>query len=189
MDSLSIEDRCNLIIASGKGEGHAKLCYDFNQNHPEIVINTYDIANLLRRFFKNGSVLSKAERKQEFTKDSKFEQNEIDQVHNIIDENPHTSVSRSSLMTGISRSKTYKILKTNKFHPYKLQYLQELQPTDFTQRLNMCHWFQHKISTSPNFVRRCCFSDEAGFTLNGVINKQNLRLWSDENEHWYVCIF
>lgn len=30
MDYISIQKRCQLVIDSGKGEGHRKLCEDFN---------------------------------------------------------------------------------------------------------------------------------------------------------------
>lgn len=153
MEFVSYEDRCKLVIASGSDKSHTQLCHEFNQNHPDIIIRPYDIANLLKRFFKNGSIKTKNERKQEFTTDSEFCQNEVDQVYNVINEDPHTSITRSSLITGISRSKTHKILKEGGFHPYKLQYLQTLETTDFQKRLDMCNWFQNKIHTIPNFIR------------------------------------
>lgn len=168
---------------TGKG-GHAKACEIFNRENPLTNINTTYVANLLRNFVKTGSVLSYAEKKAEFTKETVFEQEEFDAVHHVVNEDPHTSATRCSLMTGISRKKVVSILKRDGFKPYKLRYMQELKDIDFPQRLSMCLWFKQQLFYDPDILRKCCFSDEPTFTVNGVINSQNMRLWSDENLHW-----
>ncbi|GFU19938.1 hypothetical protein TNCV_1915001 [Trichonephila clavipes] len=38
----------------------------------------------------------------------------------------------------------------------------------------------------PDFHKRILFSDEAHFWLNGYVNKQNCRLWSEANPQVYV---
>ncbi|GFV90802.1 hypothetical protein TNCV_2323711 [Trichonephila clavipes] len=38
----------------------------------------------------------------------------------------------------------------------------------------------------PNFHKRILFSDEAHFWLNGYVNKQNCRIWSEANPQVYV---
>ncbi|GFV09366.1 uncharacterized protein TNCV_3543661 [Trichonephila clavipes] len=37
----------------------------------------------------------------------------------------------------------------------------------------------------PDFHRRILFSDEAHFWLNGYVNKQNGRIWSEDNPQVY----
>ncbi|GFW13366.1 tc3a_0 protein [Trichonephila clavipes] len=37
-----------------------------------------------------------------------------------------------------------------------------------------------------NFHKRILFSDEAHFWLNGYVNKQNCRIWSEANPQVYV---
>ncbi|GFY16640.1 uncharacterized protein TNCV_2787661 [Trichonephila clavipes] len=39
---------------------------------------------------------------------------------------------------------------------------------------------------SPDFHKRILFSDEAHFWLNGYVNKQNCRIWSEANPQVYV---
>ncbi|GFU53451.1 uncharacterized protein TNCV_1662611 [Trichonephila clavipes] len=39
---------------------------------------------------------------------------------------------------------------------------------------------------SPIFHKRILFSDEAHFWLNGYVNKQNCRIWSEANPQVYV---
>ncbi|GFS72500.1 hypothetical protein TNCV_2116421 [Trichonephila clavipes] len=38
----------------------------------------------------------------------------------------------------------------------------------------------------PDFHKRILFSDEAHFWLNGYVNKQNCRIWSEANPQVYV---
>ncbi|GFW53884.1 putative transposase [Trichonephila clavipes] len=47
-------------------------------------------------------------------------------------------------------------------------------------------WAQNKIAVVPDFHKRILFSDEAHFWLNGYVNKQNCRIWSEANTQVYV---
>ncbi|GFY21286.1 putative transposable element [Trichonephila clavipes] len=40
---------------------------------------------------------------------------------------------------------------------------------------------QNEIAVVPDFHKRILFSDEAHFWLNGYVNKQNCRIWSESN--------
>ncbi|GFV00505.1 hypothetical protein TNCV_3644831 [Trichonephila clavipes] len=42
------------------------------------------------------------------------------------------------------------------------------------------------IAVVPDFNKRILFSDEAHFWLNGYVNKQNCRIWSEANPQVYV---
>ncbi|GFS90624.1 DUF4817 domain-containing protein [Trichonephila clavipes] len=47
-------------------------------------------------------------------------------------------------------------------------------------------WAQNEIAVVPDFHKRILFSDEALFLLNGYVNKQNCRIWSEANPQVYV---
>ncbi|GFW50341.1 uncharacterized protein TNCV_4697561 [Trichonephila clavipes] len=47
-------------------------------------------------------------------------------------------------------------------------------------------WAQNEIAVVPDFHKRILFSDEAQFWLNGYVNKQNCRIWSEANPQVYV---
>ncbi|GFW43823.1 putative transposable element [Trichonephila clavipes] len=47
-------------------------------------------------------------------------------------------------------------------------------------------WAQNEIAVVPDFHKRILFSDEAHFWLNGYVNKQNCRIWSETNPQVYV---
>ncbi|GFS74685.1 putative transposable element [Trichonephila clavipes] len=42
------------------------------------------------------------------------------------------------------------------------------------------------MAVVPDFHKRILFSDEAHFWLNGYVNKQNCRIWSEANSQVYV---
>ncbi|GFV54653.1 DUF4817 domain-containing protein [Trichonephila clavipes] len=47
-------------------------------------------------------------------------------------------------------------------------------------------WAQNEIAVVSNFHKRILFNDEAHFWLNGYVNKQNCRIWSEANPQVYV---
>ncbi|GFV53120.1 hypothetical protein TNCV_4129341 [Trichonephila clavipes] len=47
-------------------------------------------------------------------------------------------------------------------------------------------WVQNEIAVVPDLHKRILFSDEANFWLNGYVNKQNCRIWSEANPQVYV---
>ncbi|GFV94961.1 putative transposable element [Trichonephila clavipes] len=48
-------------------------------------------------------------------------------------------------------------------------------------RRRFVEWPQNEIAVVPDFHKRILFSDEAHFWLNGYVNKQNCRIWSEAN--------
>ncbi|GFX84437.1 uncharacterized protein TNCV_1602301 [Trichonephila clavipes] len=53
-------------------------------------------------------------------------------------------------------------------------------------RRRFVEWTQNEIAVVPDFHKRILFSDEAHFWLNGYVNKQNCRIWSEANPQVYV---
>ncbi|GFV53359.1 uncharacterized protein TNCV_1092791 [Trichonephila clavipes] len=53
-------------------------------------------------------------------------------------------------------------------------------------RRRFVEWAQKEIAVVPDFHKRILFSDEAHFWLNGYVNKQNYRIWSEANPQVYV---
>ncbi|GFV32510.1 transposable element Tc3 transposase, partial [Trichonephila clavipes] len=47
-------------------------------------------------------------------------------------------------------------------------------------------WAQNEIAVVPGFHKRILFSEKAHFWLNGYVNKQNCRIWSEANPQVYV---
>ncbi|GFV75745.1 uncharacterized protein TNCV_1756731 [Trichonephila clavipes] len=53
-------------------------------------------------------------------------------------------------------------------------------------RRRFVEWTQNEIAVVPDFHKRILFSDEAHSWLNGYVNKQNCRIWSEANPRVYV---
>ncbi|GFT74595.1 uncharacterized protein TNCV_3776201 [Trichonephila clavipes] len=61
-----------------------------------------------------------------------------------------------------------------------------IHQNDHQARCRFVEWAQNKIAIVPDFHKRILFSDEAHFWLNGYVNKQNCRIWSEANPQVYV---
>ncbi|GFV14149.1 transposable element Tc3 transposase [Trichonephila clavipes] len=61
-----------------------------------------------------------------------------------------------------------------------------IHQNDHQARRRFVEWAQNEIAVVPDFHKRILFSDEAHFWLNGYVNKQNCRIWSEANPQAYV---
>ncbi|GFW15645.1 putative DD41D transposase [Trichonephila clavipes] len=61
-----------------------------------------------------------------------------------------------------------------------------IHQNDHQARRRFVEWAQNEIAVVPDFHKRILFSDEAHFWLNGYVNKQNCRIWSESNPQVYV---
>ncbi|GFT60956.1 uncharacterized protein TNCV_4092431 [Trichonephila clavipes] len=61
-----------------------------------------------------------------------------------------------------------------------------IHQNDHQARRRFVEWAQNEISVVPDFHKRILFSVEAQFWLNGYVNKQNCRIWSEANPQVYV---
>ncbi|KAK9875514.1 hypothetical protein WA026_007905 [Henosepilachna vigintioctopunctata] len=101
-----------------------------------------------------------------------------------VNEDCEMSIRRRSQQLGMCHSTTWKFLRVDLgLKANQIQLLQELEPNDLPQRLIFCEWALEQLNENPLFYRKFVFSDEAHFWLNGYVNKQNCRIWSDEQPH------
>ncbi|GFX79832.1 putative transposable element [Trichonephila clavipes] len=61
-----------------------------------------------------------------------------------------------------------------------------IHQNDLQARRRFVEWAQNEIAIVPDFHKRILFSGEAYFWLNGYVNKQNCRIWSEANPQVYV---
>ncbi|GFX73196.1 uncharacterized protein TNCV_1245191 [Trichonephila clavipes] len=106
-----------------------------------------------------------------------------------IDTSSQVFVSGSNLYTGgifVDGS-----LKNTPLHSCQVIYSQfglAIHQNDHQARRRFVEWAQNEIAVVPDFHKRILFSDEAHFWLNGYVNKQNCRIWSEANPQVYVEI-
>ncbi|GFW62735.1 uncharacterized protein TNCV_2624981 [Trichonephila clavipes] len=61
-----------------------------------------------------------------------------------------------------------------------------IHQNDHQARRRFVEWAQNEIAVVPDFHKRILLNDEAHFWLNGYVNKQNCRIWSEANPQVYV---
>ncbi|GFX28027.1 hypothetical protein TNCV_774111 [Trichonephila clavipes] len=61
-----------------------------------------------------------------------------------------------------------------------------IHQNDHQARRRFVEKVQNEIAVVPDFHKRILFSDEAHFWLNGYVNKQNCRIWSEANPQVYI---
>lgn len=102
----------------------------------------------------------------------------IARVRASIERSPKRSVRKRAQALRLCKTSLLRILhKDLNLHPYKIQIVQALKPTDYPARLH----FSEIMLTRGIDIHNLWFSDEAHFHLSGYTNKQNCRYWAPEN--------
>lgn len=103
-------------------------------------------------------------------------------VRDDVAQTPSTSIRHRAQQIGVSKSTMQRILtKDLHLHAYKVQLTQELKPADHGQRREFVNWVLERQHENADFADKIIFSDEAHFHLDGFVNRQNCRIWGEEN--------
>lgn len=97
---------------------------------------------------------------------------------------PHVSTRLLARELEVSRTTVQRVLKTHKYHPYKIHLVQGLSPQDPEQRLHFISEILVKLEEDPLFLNKILWSDESRFHNNGIVNRHNCHYWSPENPYW-----
>lgn len=176
---LTKEERIDIILLAGSGTTRY-VARTFNATHRTQI--THDtVAKLIKKFKRTGSV---ADASRSGRPKTATDEGTSTQVLAAMARSPTKGTRRLSAQMGISQSSVMRILRANKWHPYKLQMLQHLTEDDPDRRVEFCEWALNMHENVPGFVSSILFSDEANFYVSGEVNKQNVRYWMDSNPHW-----
>lgn len=112
---------------------------------------------------------------------------DVARIERTFQEQPSKSLRVASAELGIPFSTIRKVLHEHlKMFPYKLSFLQQLGPDDYSLRLNYAYHIRRELRNDSGYLDRVVFSDECVFHTNGVVNKHNARVWGQENPHIVV---
>lgn len=64
-----------------------------------------------------------------------------------------------------------------------VQLIHELNGDDFDRMAEFHELIMERFTEGPHFNNKVVFLDEASCSLNGHVNRQNSRYWSDLNPH------
>ncbi|GFS68459.1 histone-lysine N-methyltransferase SETMAR [Trichonephila clavipes] len=95
-------------------------------------------------------------------------------------------VTYDSIVRKRSWSKCREIAQTVKPGLTARKFGLAIHQNDHKARRRFVERAQNEIAVVPDFHKRILFSDEAHFWLNGYVNKQNCRIWSEANPQVYV---
>lgn len=155
----------------------------FNATHPNRApISQSTVSRIENKFRDLGHVRDKPKTGRQAALD---EDRQLDALL-MVQENPHSTLVGVASQLNTSKNAVFRLLHRLKFHPYKVQLVQELSDDDFDRRGQFCQIMMDLSNANPGFIRNIVFSDEATFCLNGTVNKQNCRYWAVENPHWMM---
>lgn len=183
MARLSEKQRIEILMMIGYGDRvrtQNEVCELFNNKYPERPITQSAVSKIEKKFRDLGHV-------RDVTKGRpSVSDNKALDILLTVEDNPHISSRAVAADNSVCQSTVLKYLKRNKWHPYKVQLVQELLDDDFDRRLEFCETMMNHCNNDPQFVRHVVFSDEATFYLNGIVNRQNCRYWAPANPHWMM---
>ena len=125
------------------------------------------VAKLICKFKKTGNV---ADQPRSGPRRRATDEDTSATILAAIIRSPRKSTRQLSAEPGVSRSSIRRILKANKWHPYKLHMAPHLSEDDPDGRLQFCEWALTKVNEDENFSTKI-FSDEANFYVNGEVNR------------------
>ncbi|KAJ8958284.1 hypothetical protein NQ318_017430 [Aromia moschata] len=95
-----------------------------------------------------------------------------------IQDNPHKPTRQVAADNDDSKTSILRLLKNEKYRPYKIHLVQELNGDDPDRRLEFCEIMANRCQDNPLFIKNIIFSSfQITFVLNGTVNKQNCRYW------------
>ena len=176
--AYTIEEKVYLVswcITYDNAEESRRLFEDkFGKEAPE----RSTIHKWKKRLFETGSVNDRSRsgrRSTETVGENK------ENVLALVNENPRASTRGIADEVGTSQSSVVRILKKEKFHPFKPLYCQFLYDGDADRRLQFAQIMHQRFNDDPAFSRKLCFSDECVFHLNSAVNKHNVHYWGTHN--------
>ena len=119
----------------------------FNDRHPDRHVHHGYILELVAKFRQTGSVANKKRIIENPVRNEAVEVAVLGQVSM----NPTLSTRKMSDVTGIMRTTLRRILKHYKWHPYKIQLLQELNEDDNDRRLQFSEVMSEQVLNYPNY--------------------------------------
>lgn len=155
-----------------------RFCANFNIRRVEDAPSKNLVKSWVRRFRATSSALNVKPRGRPRTATAP---ENVEAVRAAVIQNPSGSVRKTSQVVRMRKSSFHTILRRDlKFHPYKIQIVQELNPNDFRNRRSFAETMIDHFFANDR-INNILFSDEAHFHLSGAVNKQNCRYWAPEN--------
>ena len=108
----------------------------------------------------------------------------IEHVKRKLELSPQRSTRSLARELHLSQSSVWSISREElKKYPYRIQMKEKQTTENEDQRVHFADKIASNLEDTLAFLNNVLFSDEAHFELSGYGNRQNMRIWSDENPH------
>lgn len=133
---LTLDEKIEIVLIVGDNyKTYREAAVIFNNRHPNKNVHFSTISKIMKKFRRDGNVDNKFRKKHQSWIATEDIQNQI--MLSAV-ENPKDSIRKRSATFGVSKDVVAKILKSNKFKPYKPQFIQTLRPEDCNERFGFC---------------------------------------------------
>lgn len=163
-------------MAHGRGREAQRLYAELypNRRHP-----SHTLFSRIHQRLREHGVLEHRGRDSASSADVHTEE----RILGLVRRNPSLSTRRIATMLHLPQTSVWRVIHTEKLHPYHTTPVQELTANDKILRAEFCRTLLLKYETDHNYFRRIFWTDEAQFTRDGVTNFHNLHHWSSSNPH------
>lgn len=174
MANFTNREYADMMFVYGKCEGNSRAAVrEYRLRFPSRRIPNH------QTFSAVFSCIAQYGRVPDRKKDRQRNLERSDEVLQLIQAQPSTSIRRVSAQLHLPKHKVHRIIKEENMYPYHIQQVQRLEPGDNVLSLNFAHWIaNHRVT-----LYRTIFSDEAQFTRDGVFNIHNSHIWAENNPH------
>jgi len=169
---------CDMRLLYGFCDGNARAAVqEYQRRFPNLRIPSRSVFTRIHQTLRDtGSLPSVSlQSEREVVGMINTRENILQMVHR----SPRLSTCRMASRICVSRMQVWLTLHEEDLYPYHDLRVQHLEPSDHTQRMDLCHW----IKVHPELLSVVLFSDEASFTQDGVNNSRNMHTWSHDNPH------
>ncbi|GFW56838.1 hypothetical protein TNCV_160681 [Trichonephila clavipes] len=208
--TLTLKDKLEVLKRLDKGEGVTKLATEFNVGKASVGdINEWmeedgETAEFLTDDDIATAVTQEPMEEEESDDETQCDKKDVvphadvaaalDLALRYLEQQPDTTPADVLFMRrwrNYASSKRLSSLRQKKiteliFQVIYSQFGLAIHQNDHQARRRFVEWAQNEIAVVPDFHKRILFSDEAHFWLNGYVNKQNCRIWSEANPQVYV---
>jgi len=138
------------------------------------------ISNLIAKF-ENTKSLHDAPRSGRPSLEEQRKDNILNTMNDFQERNVlgHASSTAVSKACDIPKASVCRILKSSGLKPYKISLLQSITELDKAKRLEFAQWILRNQHLLPDIL----WTDEAYFSVDGLVNRHNCVIWANENPH------
>ena len=182
---LTVEEKILIIRIYMKYESFIAVRRQWKKHLSTEPPTELTIQRVVNKFEDTGSV---NERERTGRPRSVLSNEKVQEVKNLLENNPQLSIRAGCLEAEISRASFQRAIMESGFRPFRPHHVVELSDDDLDRREEFCSTFLAMIEQNPALLDKIIWSDESKFMLSGVINRHNCIYWAYSNPHQTIPV-